>query len=323
MKIKVLFLFSLPCAFNHGDSIMYDYRPKYLRAYSEGRLNIVKLELSEALSNCKLCPRKCGVDRLKNETGICKTGHLAVIASVSPHFGEEPPLVGTRGSGTIFFTHCNLLCNFCQNFDISHEGMGREISSGELANHMLHLQLMGCHNINFVTPSHVVPQIISALEIAVEKGLKIPIVFNSGGYDSVETLKMIDGIIDIYMPDFKFWHPDSAGKTSDAPDYPEVARKAILEMHRQVGKLEMNEKGIAIKGLLIRHLVMPEGLAESEKILSFISRKIAAETYVNVMPQYRPSGHSSETPELDRPLYQKEYDEAIALAGHAGLMNIF
>ena len=301
---------------------MSQFKPAYIKAYNDGTLKTVKHELIEALSACELCPRSCGANRLEDDKGICNTGRQAKVSSAMPHFGEEPPLVGSRGSGTVFFTNCNLLCNFCQNYDISHEGNGRETDDEELAGLMLRLQRMGCHNINFVTPSHVVPQIISALEIAIEKGLSIPLVYNTSAYDNVETLRLLNGIIDIYMPDFKFWDKAMAGKTCDADDYPEIARAALQEMQRQVGVLEMDKQGIALKGLLVRHLVMPESLDETRQILRFIARKISPQTYVNVMPQYRPCGRAGETPEINRRLYSEEYEESLEIAKEEGLVNI-
>lgn len=277
---------------------------------------------ADILKACSLCPRKCGSNRLENETGHCKTGKNAVICSFHPHFGEEPELVGTYGSGTIFFSYCNLLCNFCQNFEISHLGEGRDVTEQELAGIMLELQQMGCHNINLVTPTHVVPQIITALEIAHKNGLTVPIVYNSGGYDRVSTLKFMEGLIDIYMPDFKFWSSEVAEKTCNAPDYPEVARKAIMEMHRQVGNLQTNPAGIAQKGLLIRHLVLPENLAGTGEICEFISKNISPDTYVNIMPQYRPCGLAHQIEGLDRRLTAKEYLDAIKIAGDQGLTRI-
>ncbi|MCK4654065.1 MAG: radical SAM protein, partial [Candidatus Cloacimonetes bacterium] len=235
------------------------------------------------------------------------------------HFGEEAPLVGRSGSGTIFFTNCNLLCNFCQNYDISHEGHGHEVTDEELAEMMLLLQSRRCNNINFVTPSHVVPQILSALEIAIEKGLSVPLVYNTGGYDNVETLKLLEGVFDIYMPDFKFWDSEVANKTCNAPDYPEVVRKAVAEMHRQVGDLVIDKNGIASSGLLIRHLVLPKGLAGTREIAEFIANKISSNTYVNIMPQYRPCGKSYEMEELSNFLTQKEYNNAVQSAKEEGL----
>jgi putative pyruvate formate lyase activating enzyme len=239
-----------------------------------------------------------------------------------PHFGEETPISGVHGSGTIFFTHCNLLCNFCQNFDISHEGKGKPVSARELADMMLSLQTLGCHNINFVTPSHVVPQILSALELAVEGGLNIPLVYNSGGYDHVSTLEYIDGIFDIYMPDFKFWDKAPAEETCDAPDYPEIARAAVSEMHRQVGDLVINDRGIAERGLLIRHLVMPVGIAGTRDIMDFLANKISSQTYVNVMPQYRPCGKAWENPVLNRSLKMEEFRKAVTEALQAGISRL-
>jgi putative pyruvate formate lyase activating enzyme len=239
-----------------------------------------------------------------------------------PHFGEESPISGNHGSGTIFFTHCNLLCNFCQNFDISHEGKGQAVSSRELADMMLSLQGIGCHNINFVTPTHVVPQILRALILAVEEGLRIPLVYNSGGFDSLSTLEKLDGIIDIYMPDFKFWDSEISEQTCRAPDYPETARKAVSEMFRQVGDLVINSQGIAERGLLIRHLVMPEGLASTRNIMDFLATEISALTYVNVMPQYRPCGNAWEIPALRRPIETTEFREALQDAIDAGLSRL-
>ncbi|PQP34656.1 radical SAM protein, partial [Desulfobacteraceae bacterium SEEP-SAG9] len=271
---------------------------------------------------CTLCPRRCKVDRMSGQTGFCKTGASAYVSSYNPHFGEEAPLVGSQGSGTIFFTHCNLLCIFCQNYDISHEGYGREKSHEQLASMMLQLQNAGCHNVNFVTPSHVVPQILAALERAIEEGLSVPLIFNTGGYDNVETLKILEGIFDIYMPDFKFWDPEIADATCKAKDYPEMARRAIIEMHRQVGDLEIDEAGIARRGLLIRHLVLPSGLAGTREIIKFIAKKISSNTYVNIMPQYRPCGRASEMEELSIRLSADDYNNALQAAGEEGLTRL-
>jgi putative pyruvate formate lyase activating enzyme len=302
---------------------MKNFKPVYLRAFKEGNLRNLRLSLEDELKACRLCPRNCSVNRYESTSGKCNTGNLAVVSSVSPHFGEERPLVGYSGSGTIFFSHCNLLCNFCQNFDISHEGEGKEVSSEELAGMMLYLQSIGCHNINFVTPSHVVAQIISALEIAVESGLSIPLVYNSSAYDSVETIRKLDGIIDIYMPDLKFLDSHLAGRTCQAEDYPDIARKVISEMYRQVGELSFDENGIAQRGLLIRHLVMPGKLEDTKEVLRFIVQKVSKKTWVNVMPQYRPAGDLSRTPELDRPLFPDEYEQAVSFALQEGLTNLF
>jgi putative pyruvate formate lyase activating enzyme len=254
--------------------------------------------------------------------GFCRTGRAAKVASFTPHFGEESPLVGDCGSGTIFFSRCNLLCLFCQNFEISHEGAGEEVSDEQLAAMMMALQAHGCHNINFVTPSHVVPQILSALEIAVPQGLRIPIVFNSGGYDSPGTLKLLDGVVDIYMPDFKFWDPGVADRTCRAPDYPEVARAALREMHRQVGDLVLDERGLARRGLLVRHLVLPRGMADTRRVMRFIAQEISRDTYVNVMSQYRPCGRADEVDGLEHGVTAAEYHAAVLEALEEGLHRL-
>ena len=298
------------------------YQTRYHLAYRDSRLRTKTEQAVARLTSCTLCPRRCQVDRTAGETGYCRTGARAKVASYHAHFGEEAPLVGQNGSGTIFFSNCNLLCNFCQNFDISHEGEGYELSDAELAQIMLSLQAAGCHNINFVTPSHVVPQILSALLLAVEKGLEIPLVYNSGGYDSVETLRILDGVIDIYMPDFKFWDSDVARQTCQAPDYPVVARKAVVEMHRQVGELTLDARGIAVSGLLVRHLVLPCDLAGTGEVMAFIAGKISKNTYVNVMNQYRPCGRAPEIESMARSVTSEEYARAVAAARKAGLTRL-
>jgi putative pyruvate formate lyase activating enzyme len=244
------------------------------------------------------------------------------VSSYTPHYGEEAPLVGTNGSGTIFFTHCNLLCIFCQNFDISHEGIGQEVSAEQLAAIMIDLQRMGCHNINFVTPSHVVWQILEALAIAAENGLRVPLVYNSGGYDRVETLQLLEGVFDIYMPDFKFWDPRVAEETCNAPDYPEVARNALREMHRQVGDLVIDGNGIARRGLLVRHLVLPESLAGTREIMRFIADDISTNTYVNIMTQYRPCGRAAEVRELAAYPTENDFQKARRAAIEAGIRRL-
>lgn len=305
---------------------MSAFEPAYIRTYNEGLLREKVEEAYSQLSNCTLCPRNCEVDRMLGKKikkeGICKTGKYAVVCSSQPHFGEEAPLVGTRGSGTLFFAHCNLLCNFCQNFDISYEGYGREVLDAELASMMIALQEQGCHNINFVTPSHVVPQILSAVELAVEYGLSIPLVYNSGGYDEAETLKLLEGVIDIYMPDFKFWEPAVAARTCKAPDYPDMARKAIKEMHHQVGDLLINENGMAESGLLVRHLVLPNGLAGTREIMKFIYNEISPNTYVNIMFQYRPSGKASEIRELSQSPTRDDFEAALQAAFEEGITRL-
>lgn len=298
---------------------MSEFEPVYLKTKRKGLLRDKINQARRLLNSCTLCPRNCGVDRLSDELGDCKTGEEAYVSSFNAHFGEEAPLVGAFGSGTIFFTHCNLLCNFCQNYDISHEGNGTEYSLGQLAGTMLILQNNGCHNINFVSPSHVVPQFLAALDMAIDGGLKVPLVYNSSGYDKVETLEILDGIIDIYMPDFKFWDPKIAELTSNAPDYPEVARKALKEMHRQVGDLQIDERGIATRGLLVRHLVMPNGTAGTEEVMSYIVNEISKNTYVNIMDQYRPCGKAHHVEEINQNLSPVAFNHAMEQARAAGI----
>ncbi|MCD4729976.1 MAG: radical SAM protein [Bacteroidales bacterium] len=297
---------------------MNSFQPAYLESYKNRILKKRKEQAFEKLKNCHLCPRNCGVDRTVGKTGICKTGVRAVVASYAPHFGEEAPLVGRYGSGTIFFTHCNLLCNFCQNYDISHEGHGIEVSNSHLARIMMELQNMGCHNINFVTPSHVILQILASLEIAIEYGLNIPLVYNTSAYDHVESLQLLDGIVDIYMPDFKFWDSKVAKEICKTPDYPEKSRSAIKEMYRQVGDLQI-EDGIATRGLLVRHLVLPNELAGTKEIMQFLANEISTNTYVNIMPQYRPCGKAINHKDLSRPITNEEFNSAIEIARLKGL----
>ena len=301
---------------------MPSFEPAYIETFNKGLLAEKIKTANELLKSCTLCPRKCEVDRLSGETGICKTGDKAYISSFNAHFGEEAPLVGINGSGTIFFTHCNLLCIFCQNYDISHLGHGEEMSNEQMAGIMLHLQNAGCHNINFVTPSHAVPQILSAVEIAVKNGLSVPLVYNTGGYDRVETLKLLEGVFDIYMPDFKFWDSEVAETMCKAGDYPEVARNALVEMHRQVGDLVTDESGIARRGLLLRHLVLPSDLAGTREIMRFIASKISKNTYVNIMPQYRPCGSAAEVKELSVYLSEKDFNAALHEAMEEGIERL-
>ncbi len=298
------------------------FQPAYIETQKKGLLQEKIAQAHEILKACTLCPRKCGVNRLSGELGVCQTGEHAIVSSYNPHFGEENPLVGNRGSGTIFFTRCNLLCLFCQNYDISHEGQGVPVSSEELAAAMLILQNQGCHNINFVTPSHVVPQILSALDKAIEMGLRVPLVYNSSGYDRRETLRILDGVFDIYMPDFKFWEPKVAEDLCDAPDYPEVAREALREMHGQVGDLVMNGNGVAQRGLLIRHLVLPEGLAGTRQVMHFLAKEVSPNSYVNIMAQYRPCGRASQVKALRRSITDEEFQEAIHMANEEGITRL-
>ena len=297
-------------------------KPVYIQTWEKGLLQKKVQQATEILQSCMLCPRKCRVNRQAGEKGICRTTDQAMVYGYHAHFGEEAPLVGRYGSGTIFFTHCNLKCNFCQNFEISHKGVGKQVSDMELADMMLALQKEGCHNINFVTPSHVVPQILSAVQLAAERGLALPLVYNSSAYDAVETLRILDGVVDIYMPDFKFWDPRTSDITCGAPDYPDVARKALVEMHQQVGDLVVDASGLAKRGLLIRHLVMPDGLTETLEIMKFIATKISMNTYVNVMPQYHPSGDIGGMKSLRRQITPKEHAKALQYALEAGLTRI-
>lgn len=296
--------------------------PVYLAAHRQSTLRVKAAQAGDALRHCNLCPRQCGVDRTTGETGFCETGARAKVASYNAHFGEEAPLVGQHGSGTIFFSHCNLLCNFCQNYEISHHGEGREVSDRQLADMMLDLQAAGCHNINFVTPSHVVPQILGALLLAVADGLRIPLVYNSSGYDQVATLEILDGIFDIYMPDFKFWDNTVATRTCKAPDYRQVACAALAEMHRQVGDLSLDADGLARRGLLVRHLVMPHALAGTREAMRFIATHISTNTYVNIMPQYRPCGRAYEIPELRNAISSREFQEALKAAEEEGITRL-
>lgn len=295
--------------------------PSYIPTYESGDLEQKIDQARRILSNCSLCPRNCRVDRLKGEIGYCRTGEKAGVAAGHPHFGEEEPLVGEKGSGTIFLSYCNLGCVFCQNPDISHRGEGREVDDTELAEMMISLQNKGCHNINFVTPSHVVPQILAALPPAIERGLGLPLVYNSSGYDELNTIGLLEGVMDIYMPDFKFWNKSSARRYCRAPDYPEKTRTAISEMHRQVGDLEISDQGVARRGLLVRHLVMPGGLEETAMIMEFLAG-LSPNTYVNVMEQYHPCHQAHDYPPIDRALDHQEYQKAIATARQAGLTRL-
>lgn len=300
-------------------------QPVYIKTYKDGILK-ERIERSlSLLSSCTVCPRLCKVNRLEGETGFCKTGRRALVSSSGPHFGEEAPLVGRFGSGTIFFAFCNLLCVFCQNYEISHGGDGEEVEPETLAGIMLSLQNRGCHNINFVTPSHVVPQILEALPIAIEQGLSIPLVYNSGGYDSVETLRLLDGIVDIYMPDLKFSKDIPALLYCKAPEYPVVVKAAIREMHRQVGDLVLDSKAHALRGLLVRHLVMPDDLAGTGEAMRFLAAEISRNTYVNIMDQYRPCGDGDDSerfPELQRRITPEEFQAARDTAQAEGLVRL-
>ncbi len=300
------------------------FEPAYLSLWRSGELQRRADAAIGSLADCHLCPRQCAVDRRSQPGTVCRTGREAVVSSHFAHYGEEDCLRGRRGSGTIFFTHCNLGCAFCQNYSTSHLGDGRPADARNIALMMLDLQEQGCHNLNLVTPSHVVAQFLEALLIAVEGGLHLPIVFNTSGYDRVETLKLLDGVVDIYMPDFKCWGRDVAQRYANAPDYPEVARAAIREMHRQVGPLVMDEEGVALRGVLLHHLVMPSDVAGTSSILPWIARALSPDTYVNVMAQYYPAGqvNSGRFPEIARCLHSTEYARALTVARACGLWRL-
>jgi putative pyruvate formate lyase activating enzyme len=277
----------------------------------------------DRLGDCDLCARLCHVSRLEGISGaVCRTGALARVHGSGPHFGEEDPLRGTRGSGTIFFSWCNLRCDFCQNWTISQRGDGDEVSPEALADRMLELQDLGCHNINFVSPSHVVPQILAAVEAAARRGLTLPLVYNTGGYDSLAALELLDGVVDIYMPDMKYGDAATAKRYSHVPDYPAVNQAAVREMHRQVGDLVLDERGVAVRGLLVRHLVLPNGLAGTGAVLGFLAREISSNTYVNLMTQYHPDWKAGALPALSRRIRGEEWLEALALAAAAGLTRL-
>ena len=288
--------------------------PSYIALTQQGDLKRRVQDLWDILKDCRLCPRECRANRLEGEVGYCKADSGLIVSSAFPHFGEESPLVGYHGSGTIFLTHCNLRCIFCQNFDISHLGRGERITSSDMAGMMIRLQELGCHNINFVTPTHYVPQIVASLPEAVEHGLRIPLVYNCSGYESLEVIQLLEGIVDIYMPDAKFMDEKYSKEYCNAPDYPGVLQEVLKEMHRQVGDLKTDSHGIAEKGLLIRHLVMPGGVASSEAVLRFIAEDISVHTYVNIMDQYRPEYHACEHVPINRRITHKEYREATQLA---------
>ncbi len=274
------------------------------------------------LESCRVCPRECGVNRLKNDKlGFCRSGLNPIISSVSPHHGEEPPLSGTKGSGTVFFTNCNLRCVYCQNYPISQMGNGEERTPGELACQMLWLQEQGCHNLNLVTPTHFVPQILKALGIAMQRGFNLPIVYNTSGYESMETLRLLDGIVDIYLPDMRYSDNAAAMKYSIAPDYPEINRAAIKEMYRQVGNLVLDEQGIAKQGLIIRHLVLPGNIAGTEGVMKFLAEEISKDVSISLMSQYFPAYRAREFNEINRRITTEEYEKAYQIMLKYGLEN--
>jgi putative pyruvate formate lyase activating enzyme len=307
-----------------SDEVLHgEFEPAYVRQLKSGAL-ADRVQVAERhLEDCDLCARYCHVNRRESIRGaVCRTGERAVVYSYGPHHGEEDCLRGWRGSGTIFFSWCNLRCVFCQNWEISWKGQGRETTADELADMMLELQASGCHNINFVSPSHVVAQILAAVAIAAKKGLRLPLVYNTGGYDSLEALGLLDGVVDIYMPDMKYGDSALAKRYSHVKDYVRFNRAAVREMHRQVGDLRIDAAGLARRGLLVRHLVLPNGIAGTEQVLEFLAEEISPETYINLMDQYRPCYRAGDHPELDRPITVAEYQEVLELARRAGLARL-
>ncbi|MFB3883982.1 MAG: radical SAM protein [Thermodesulfobacteriota bacterium] len=327
--IKCSFLTLGSCLFHSPDPLYAqkkkgeEWRPAYEKLEEEGELAHRVQQAYAIFENCQLCPRKCGVNRKKGERGFCRAPLRPVIFSAHPHFGEEMSLVGDNGSGTIFFSNCNLRCIFCQNWPISHEGRGEEVQDEDLAEVMIKLQKIGCHNINLVTPTHVMPNILDATQIALKKGLHLPLVYNTSGYERIEILKILDGIVDIYMPDMKYMDPEQAEKYSaGASDYPEVTKRAIPEMNRQVGQLKIDRRGIALRGLIIRHLVMPNRVAGTEKFVRWVSEKLPRSTYVNIMAQYHVDYKAFEYPEISRGITPDEFLEAMGWAEKYGLTNL-
>lgn len=293
--------------------------PSFLELFRSGELQ-KRIELgNEILRSCDLCPRECRIDRTRGEIGFCMIGNDPVISSYGPHIGEEPPLVGINGSGTVFFSGCNMGCRYCQNHGISQEVSGRKVDPEGLADIFMKVQGMGCHNLNLVSPSHVVPQILEALEKACRKGFSLPIVYNTGGYDSLRTLELLDGIVDIYMPDMKYNDPAVGERLSHVRNYPDINFEAVREMHRQVGDLVIDENGLAVSGLIVRHLILPNDLAGTRSIMEFLSNEISKDTYVNIMDQYRPEYRAMECSGMGRMISRYEYAEAVKIAEGSGL----
>ncbi len=302
---------------------MLNFTPSsYVELWRTGALRGRVEQAYARLAACDICPRHCGADRLAGELGECHIGELARVSSYGPHHGEEDVLRGWRGSGTIFFTRCNLHCQFCQNADISQTDDGDLVEPADLAAIMLRLQALGCHNINLVSPSHVAPQILAALLLAAQAGLRLPLVYNTGGYDDLATLALLDGVVDIYMPDMKYADPAAGLRYSQAPDYPQINQAAVKEMHRQVGDLQVDAQGLAVRGLLVRHLVLPNQLAGTQEIARFLAEEISPHTYLNVMAQYRPAWRAGHFPELNRPITRDEYRGAVQAALDAGLQRL-
>jgi putative pyruvate formate lyase activating enzyme len=298
------------------------FTPAYIRLHERGELEERVERGLSMLRSCRVCPRDCDVDRWNDQKAVCLTGRYAVVASYFPHFGEEDCLRGYRGSGTIFFANCNLKCVFCQNYDISQKPAGAVVGPLELSAMMLELQGLGCHNVNFVTPEHVVPQIVEALPFAIEGGLSLPIVYNTSGYDSHDSLKLLDGIVDVYMPDFKYWSPEASKRYSKAENYGAAVREGISEMQRQVGDLVLDESGLAKRGLLVRHLVMPGGVAETREVMRYLAREISPRVYVNLMDQYYPAFKTDRYPEIHRRITEEEYLAAYEAALEEGITRL-
>ncbi len=301
---------------------MTPFEPAYLKLLQDGQLKERVAQAYQNLTACNICAHECGIDRRSGVLGICRTSERAKVSSYGPHLGEEDPLRGWRGSGTIFFTRCNLRCQFCQNHDISQTDVGEEVEPEQLAAIMLDLQSRGCHNINLVSPSHVVPQFLAALLIATQAGLRLPIVYNTGGYDSQASLQLLDGVIDIYMPDMKYASDRIARHYSKIPHYPEVNQAAVKEMHRQVGDLQIDANGLAMRGLLVRHLILPHNLAGTDQIVQFLAKEISPDTYLNLMDQYRPAYKAQQYPKLKRRITHQEYQTCVDQAHTAGLHRL-
>jgi putative pyruvate formate lyase activating enzyme len=301
---------------------MAAFKPAYLDLLETGELKKRAARAYQHLSACDMCGWRCGKDRINGHLGVCRTGALARVSSYGPHHGEEDPLRGWRGSGTIFFTRCNLRCQFCQNHDISQSDNGDLLEPVDIAELMLELQERGCHNINLVSPTHVVPHILAAVLIAAQAGLRLPLVYNTGGYDSQEALHLLDGVVDIYMPDMKYANAQVALHYSKIHHYPQVNQAAVREMHRQVGDLQIDERGLAQRGLLVRHLLLPNGLAGTAEILRFLAEEISRNTYLNLMDQYRPAFQARFYPRIDRSIKREEYQSAMDLALELGLRRL-
>jgi putative pyruvate formate lyase activating enzyme len=304
---------------------MKPFQPGYIRLYETGELQKRIDALDAILKDCTLCPQNCHVNRFEGELGVCRVGSHPMVSSYNPHFGEEPPLVGRYGSGTIFLTYCNLRCFFCQNYDISHLGHGTEVSCEEMSSMMIELQRRGCHNINFVTPTHQAAQIVRSLPRAIEEGLEVPLVYNCGGLEALETIKLLDGIFDIYMPDIKYGDNEVASGLSRAKGYVEISQAAVKEMQRQVGDLVTDSHGIAQRGLIIRHLVLPEGLAGTREVMRFIAKEISTNAYINMMDQYRPCYKALDNPRypaMGRRITSAEFEEAVRMAREEGLTRL-